>query len=385
MKKKVYQSELAEEKDNVTGVVVTKLSDNVGDTHHPYFTQFLVSNDSKVLLTSSNRTGSWQLYSLEIDTGKIVQLTDDNDVSHHGAVLDPQKMIAYYFSARLLKSIDLSNLKTSDLFYFVPEGFRPSILSLSGDGRYLVFSYSQKLSLSTTSGKIYSNFAERFYRRPRSVVMRIDLKGESAEAIWGESEWFSHTNISPVDSNIIVFCHEGPWHLLQRMWVVNALSHEIRPLLPQRRYLESSGHEFFTKSGKVVTQYGIRGNPLSSDWTYYDVILNPDGSGLRRFRYLYTGKRPAHIQINNKENLGVGDHAFPDDDPSFKEGNDYIGLIEYKDNQAKTSLLCRHNTSWRTQHSHPHPIFTPDDRYVIFSSDRGGRCNVYMAPVPQRV
>lgn len=384
MKGKVYHSELTKEKDNITGVEITRLTDDTGDTHHPYFTQSLVSHDGKVLLLSSNRTGSWQLYSLGIDTGKIVQLTDDGKIAHHGAVLDPKKMIAYYFNGGALKSVDLSNLKTSELFYSVPEGFKSSSLSLSGKGRYLVFSYSQELNLSTTIKKIYSDFVECFYRRPHSVIMRIDLEKERAETIWGEVEWFSHTNISPVDDNIILFCHEGPWHLLQRMWVVNALSHEVRPLLPQRQYLESSGHEFFTKSGKVATQYGIRGNPLSSDWTYYDVIINPDGSNLERYRYRYIGKRPTHIQINSKENLGVGDRAFPDDDPGFKEGNDYVGLIEYKNQQAKVSLLCRHNTSWRTQHSHPHPIFTPDNKNIIFSSDRGGRCNVYMAPVPER-
>ena len=41
----------------------------------------------------------------------------------------------------------------------------------------------------------------------------------------------------------------------------------------------------------------------------------------------------------------------------------------------------RHGTSWTAQHSHPHPVFWPDDRWAMFNSDRGGRCNVYRVEV----
>ncbi|MGD9497972.1 MAG: oligogalacturonate lyase family protein [Armatimonadota bacterium] len=46
--------------------------------------------------------------------------------------------------------------------------------------------------------------------------------------------------------------------------------------------------------------------------------------------------------------------------------------------------LCRHPPSWQTQLSHPHPIFSPDDRWALFTSDAGGACNVYMADVTSR-
>ena len=48
-------------KDEYTGVEVIRLSDNVGNTVHPYFTQPLFSADGKHLLKASDRTGSRQL------------------------------------------------------------------------------------------------------------------------------------------------------------------------------------------------------------------------------------------------------------------------------------------------------------------------------------
>ena len=207
--------------------------------------------------------------------------------------------------------------------------------------------------------------------------MRVDTESGAAAALWGEREWISHVNVSPVDGDIVVFCHEGSWHLVQRMWTLRASTGEVWPLVEQRRWLERSGHEFFTRTGRVVTQYSWRFHAEAGDWVPLDVFINPDGSGPQSFRYLYG--RPSHIQIAGDETLGVGDHALPRE--GFSEGRNFIGLIRYQDERATVTALCRHDTSWLTQHSHPHPVFSPDDRFVYFNSDRGGRCNVYRALV----
>jgi len=364
-------------KDKATGVTVARLSDCKGDTIHPYFTQNLMSDDGDIILLVSNRTGWWQLYRLNIPDGELIQLTEDADINPHAPCLDGKHMKAYYWDGSFLKSVDLENYE-SELLYSVPEGFKPSILSISPDGRYIAFAYTERIHTSTLRGRAYSNFLERMFQRPRSVVMLIDLKNEEAIPVWGEIAWISHVNICPVDPDIILFCHEGPWHLVQRMWIVRASTHEIWPLVKQKRYLERVGHEFFMRDGTVVAQYAIRTSPSSSDWKYYDIFVKPDGSGLRKYRYPYLP--PGHIKTNSKGDMAVGDRGYPSRD--FRDGHSFISLIKYEsDYTVSIKLLCRHDTSWNSQKTHPHPIFTPDDKYVIFTSDREGVCNVYMAPV----
>jgi len=363
-------------RDGVTGVEVTKLTDDVGNTIHPYFTQNLMTPDSEVILLTSDRTGWWQLYRLNIPDGELVQLTEDGNVFPHCPCLDGKHGVAYYWDGRFLKAVDIESFEIR-IVYSIPPGFKPSILSITPDGRYLAFAYTEDVPLSTLRGREYSAFLEHMYLRPRSVVVRIDLEKEEVLPVWGETEWITHVNISPVDPNIILFCHEGPWHLVQRMWIARADTHEVWPLVPQKRYVERVGHEFFTNDGVVVAQYGRRSTPSSNDWTYYDLFVRPDGSGLRMYRY--PSKPPAHIKVNSKASLAVGDRGYAT--PDFKEGGAFISLIKYnRGGTVDLKLLCRHDTSWLTQRSHPHPIFTPDDEYVIFTSDRGGRCNVYMAP-----
>lgn len=363
-------------KDNLTGVEVVRLSPNVGNTFHPYFTQPLISFDGRNVLVASDRTGSWQLYNMSVETGDMIQLTDEPDIRPGSSLLDPNTMRAFYWAGRKLKSVRLDTLE-EDEYYAVPEGFHGSILSITSDGTALHFAYSEDMNLSTVTNKIYSGMYETFFRRPSSVVMQVNVADKSAKAIWGEREWISHVITSPVDNDIVCFCHEGPWHLVQRTWIVRASTCEVWPIVETKRYLERAGHEVFTRSGRICTQYGRRKSP-AHDWECADLFINPDGTNMKIYEYK-PGRKPMHVQVNSTESYGVADGAFIVGGP--KDGNNYISLVKYENGLAKQKILCTHGTSWTAQHSHPHPIWFPDDSKVLFTSDREGHCNVYIATV----
>lgn len=362
-------------KDNLTGVEVTRLSPNEGNTFHPYFTQPLFTLDGESILVASDRTGTWQLYKMIISTGDMVQLTNEPNIRASSSLLAPNTMTAFYWAGNILKSVNLDTLE-EDEYYMLPEGFHGSILSITRDGTALHFAYSENLALSTVTGKIYSGMNETFFRRPSSVIMQVNVADKSAMAIWGEREWISHVNTSPIDNDIICFCHEGPWHLVQRTWIVKASTSEVWPLFKTKPYLERAGHEFFTHSGRICMQYGYR-DSTASDWRCADLFINSDGTNMTMYEYK-PGEKPMHVQVNSTEHYGVADGAYLINGP--KDGSKYISLIKYENGLAKQKILCTHNTSWKRQNSHPHPIWFPDDSKVLFSSDREGRCNIYMAP-----
>jgi oligogalacturonide lyase len=217
---------------------------------------------------------------------------------------------------------------------------------------------------------------ETLFRRPSSVVMQVNVSDKSARAVWGEREWISHVNTSPVDGDIVCFCHEGPWHLVQRTWIVRPSTSEVWPIVNTKLHLERAGHEIFTRSGRICTQYGRRKSP-SHEWECADLFINPDGTNMVMYEYK-PGRKPMHVQVDSTESYGVADGAFLVGGP--EDGNNYISLVKYENGLAKQRILCTHGTSWSAQHSHPHPVWFPDDSMVFFTSDRGGNCNIYIAP-----
>ena len=61
-------------------------------------------------------------------------------------------------------------------------------------------------------------------------------------------------------------------------------------------------------------------------------------------------------------------------------GERYIYEIHPKDDgTAECTKVTKHGGTFEMQIGHPHPIISPDDKWVLYTSDRGRRCNVYLA------
>ncbi|MCG3181033.1 MAG: Oligogalacturonate lyase [Phycisphaerae bacterium] len=370
--------------DSQTGVAIERITDDVANTYYPYFTQPIVSADANFVLLASDRAGAWQLFVRDMAGRRIVQLTDARGVRASGACMDPVRGRVYYFADRELRGVGLDG-SGDRAIYACPAGYRPGILSVSSCGRYLAFAYVEDLPVSTQTGKIYSDMAERLYQRPRSVLMRVDVTDGRAQALFGECRWYSHVSIDPTDADCVLFCHEGAWHLVQRMWVARADTQEVRPLIAQKRLLERSGHEYFTDRGVVVTQYAVRDDPRTNAWRHANILVEPDGSNERRF--WYDGVQPMHVQTSHAADARMIGDCGPRKDWEQKGPEGWLSLIRLADGRSGMTPLCRHSTGWLDQKSHPHPVFWPGDEFVLFNSDGpvgrdgcgGGRNNAYRA------
>ena len=100
----------------------------------------------------------------------------------------------------------------------------------------------------------------------------------------------------------------------------------------------------------------------------------------------------SHLMSNFDGSLLVGDGAntpvdVKDTGAHTLENDPYL----YGFDVAKKAVfrIARHDTSWATvansrQVTHPHPSFTPDNKAVLFSSDKDGKPALYMARLPPR-
>ena len=398
MKGTIYELQRKSEKDPMTGVEVIRLTDHRGNYDRPYFTTRQFDRAGRYTLFVSDFTGTsraknpdapavgkigfGELFLLELETGKALQVTEGEAIKMgHGAhaMMGPDGKKAYYYSNEQLKEVDLETLESRELMW-IPNSYNFHSLSITDDGRYLAFSVVEEMVLLTSRfadplSEAAPGARERFFKEPGSLVIRYDTVTGTAEAVCGGHHRITHVSLMPSDGDRLLFCHDGPWHLTQRMWTARASTDEVKPLVSQQYNLEGIVHEFFTPGGRIGAQYSYRYKPDMDFFLFADLFVDFDGGNQERYYYPYL--RPGHVSVNSRETLAAGDRAMIRKD--MKDSERYLSLIRYhsQDHRAEVSLLCAHDTSGKKS-AHVHPVFTPDDSHIVYSSDKEGRLNIYM-------
>jgi oligogalacturonide lyase len=367
--------EVKEYRDSDTGARVVQLTGDGSDNVHLYFTSpSFLGDGAERIVFGSNRSGRVQFYLLEIRDRRLVQLT--NAIGIDGAqraCLAPTGRL-FYFDGSVMHSLKVDTQEDREL-YRVPRGFRPHLATCTANGEFVAFAYGEDLTVSTETGRLYSSMSEVYYQRPSSVIMRIKASDGQPVAAWGDRMWISHVLIHPRQPDLILFCHEGGSLSQQRMWTVDlAVERNRRAVaLYQQNSHEYCVHEYWTNTGDVGFQYEL---DREGRREHYNCFVRPDGTWLRQ--YLLPGSRPGHIQSNSTNTLVVGDCGYLS--PADRDGQNFISLMTNSDGLAHVRRLCRRHPG-PTEESHGHPVFSSDDRWVLFNSRIGERDNIFMADV----
>jgi len=389
-----HPDERREYREPITGTKVIQLTQGPGDDYHLYFTATSFLADGRRIAFCSDRSGRLDLYTLDLRTGEICQVTDEG-VPPYGSVLDIAANVAYYRTDREIRKVDVDT-GNADTLCEMPEGFITHGLGLGGNGRYLIFGYTErKLDFITSTSSrnlvkgVHSDTSEWGFSMPRTVLMSWDLHKNMPEAIWGEHRLLGHAQLSPTNSDIVMYCHEGGT-VETRMWAVQRP--EVRKKKPWSPYPEPDGwravHEYFCRDGRIAFQLddernggvGFKTAPDElPDAICYQAFVDPDGDNFRKYRL--PGPRPGHFFCHEESGPAVGDRNPLGKDLADINGGMVLMRHDADSSEVLCEPLCRHETSWLTQPSHPHPILSPDGEWALFSSDRDGPCNIYMVSI----
>ncbi len=356
--------------DPVSGVRVRQLTDYRAHSHHLYFTNPGWHDGGRRMLLGSERENAANLYSIELSTGELTQLTDlaplpaPCEVDFLGTTVNPAREEAYFWYGRKIMAVDLTTLATRELFER-PQGFRRSMINCTADGKYVIAGFfedlSDRINIDYMHG--YVGFPETHDAYPESRIVKVATDGSGAEEVWSEKYWIGHVNTSPTQADLITFCHEGPWAKVDnRIWGMKLSEGKPWKIRPCTEEGERVGHEYWHGDGENIGFHG----------SY------PDGRGfLGKIRYDNTGheeaafsKETGHIHSNDMS-LIVGD------------GGGVIRTWKWNGEAFEgPRLLCEHRSSMHVQIVHAHPRFTTDGKHVVFTSDRRGYGNVFMADYP---
>ena len=124
----------------------------------------------------------------------------------------------------------------------------------TADGEHICVGHHQDLSdqFLVDLGHGYVGFREYWEAHPHSMIVKVPIDGGETEVVFEEHYWVGHINASPKLPNIITFCHEGPWNLVEnRLWGLDIDTGEtwkIRPSAPG----EAFGHEYWMSDGEHI-------------------------------------------------------------------------------------------------------------------------------------
>ena len=122
--------------DPISGVTVEQLTHYRGHSHHFYFTNPGWYDDNSKLLFSSDRNNRTNLYSVDLSSGVITQLTDlepvplPREVEFLRACVSAHNREAYFWHEYKLMALDLTTLQQR-LLYEMPTGFDVTIVALN--------------------------------------------------------------------------------------------------------------------------------------------------------------------------------------------------------------------------------------------------------------
>jgi oligogalacturonide lyase len=366
LKGKVYPDEHKVLKAEESGFQVLQLTTNAADDSGLYFTNRSFVPDENGLVFTSKRTGAWNLFYMNLKTFTFVQLTDSKDISGTGAEVSPATHEVFYRDGFAIKAVHLKTLAERTLTT-TPKGYNVgSAVSVTAAGKALAFSITERIALATKTNVIYSDMDERFAKRPWSAVWTGGADGSGWHEIARQKKWISHTLISPENPDLILYCHEGRWNQVeQRMWLVNADGSHNRPLRPEEKPEIAIGHEYWFDDG-IHVGYQVRypkGKPMIG------VADTRDGS----YREYPTPYSDSHTQASHQGDLFIGDGT---------EKEPFLNLYRLEGGKLTGRHIFRHGSSFSQQHWHPHPAFSPDDAYVLFTSCRAGNGDVYLIKLP---
>lgn len=234
------------------------------------------------------------------------------------------------------------------------------------------------------------NLQERFDKHYEMELFFLNIQTGEMKTFNQCNDWLNHLLFSPTDPNLLMFCHEGPWHQLDRIWTIRADGSDLKLIHQRTMAMEIAGHEFWSHDGKTIW-FDLQ-TPRGEDfWVAgYNVA-----TGERTQYHLQRNEWSVHFNVSPDGKLFSGDGGSPGMVAHAPDGQ-WIYLFHpemLRDNSGTnidSSMLIKpgvfHSEKLVNMNAHnyslePNATFTPDMQWLIFRSNMHGTNNVHIYAV----
>jgi oligogalacturonide lyase len=380
-KGRVYEDPQFRYVDAYSGREVIQLTDYLGHSNHFYFTDPCWFNDNQSFFFMSDRENKSDLFRYDLADGKITQLTDFKTPGRSRGCWSEANQRLYYWHDKIIYELDPETCEERAIYEAPPNMDPEARANPSADGKYLLSRLQESVPQDKPSiSYAYSRFHEMFHRKPLTQIIRVEVATGKMDVIFEDKRYMTHINTSHVLPQIMTYCHEGPWYLVeQRIWGLNIETGETWKIRPQddgKNY--AVGHEYWFADGIHIGYHGFPRDEHTSSGEHVFGYRKWDNSDANEVLFPY---RSTHF-CSLDASLIVGDGSPAAVFSHQGVAKPFIQLFKWDgEKYVGPHILAYHRSTFNNQHAHPHPRFTPDGKYVLYSSDLTDYANMYLVEV----
>jgi len=232
---------------------------------------------------------------------------------------------------------------------------------------------------------------QRLAARLPMGLFTVNVRTGEIKTIHRATDWLNHLLFSPTDPGLLMFCHEGPWHKVDRIWTIRTDGTQIQKIHTRTMTMEIFGHEFWSADGKTIW-YDLQ-TPRGEDFWLAAYRVE---TGRRTWYHLQRNEWSIHFNVSRDGTLICGDGGDPGQVAKAPDGRWlYLFRPELVANRGiddaaliQPGVLRAERLVNMSKHQYrlePNVSFTPDQKWVVFRSNLFGETYVFAVEVARSV
>jgi oligogalacturonide lyase len=209
-----------------------------------------------------------------------------------------------------------------------------------------------------------------------------NLKTGEARTVGYQYGWLNHMQFNPKDPNLLLFCHEGTWHEVDRIWTIRTDGSENTLRHKRTMDMEIAGHEFWSFDGRTIW-FDLQTPRSQQFW-----IAGVDVATGKEKRYaIERDAWSVHYNVSRDNMLFMGDGGDETQVAFAKDGRWINAFAVQPDGTLERERLvdmAKHDYVTGRGGVEPNGSITPDGKWVIFTGNFDGERQVYAVQIAKQ-